>query len=100
MTSELPSYRWRFVHLAALWGYGVSQPIFGMLAGNPEFLVINGASRAEAVAFAIVLAFAPPLAAIGVEFLFGTVSCKLASVVHRGRVDLRRDGGFAASEAL
>ena len=24
MTSELPSYRWRFAHLAALWGYGRS----------------------------------------------------------------------------
>ena len=56
-TMRLPSYPWRFAHLAALWGYGVSQPIFSMLKGNPEFLVINGASRAEAVAFAVLLAF-------------------------------------------
>ena len=40
---QLPSYPWRFAHLAALWGYGVSQPVFSMLLGNPEFLVINGA---------------------------------------------------------
>ena len=81
-TNALPGYRWRFVHLAALWGYGVSQPVFSMLQGNPEFLVINGASRAEAVVFAIVLAFAPPLAVVGLEAVLGAVSSKLASVLH------------------
>ncbi len=32
----LPSYPWRFAHLAALWGYGVSQPVFSMLLGEPR----------------------------------------------------------------
>jgi hypothetical protein len=82
MTMRMPSYRWRFAHLAALWGYGVSQPIFSMLKGNPEFLVINGASRMEAVAFAVVVAFGPPLIAVGTEIGCGVVSSKLSALVH------------------
>ena len=78
----LPSYPWRFVHLAALWGYGVSQPVFAMLVDNPEFLVINGASRPEAVAFAVALAFGPPLAAVGLQALLGVVSSRAAGVSH------------------
>ena len=58
---DLPSYRWRFVHLAALWAYGVSQPVFSMLKGNPEFLVVRGSSRLDVVVFALVLALVPPL---------------------------------------
>ena len=77
-----PSYWWRFAHLAALWGYGVSQPVFAMLLGNPEFLVINGASRAEAVTFAIVLTFGPPLAAMAVEVAFGVLSARVSAVAH------------------
>ncbi len=76
------SYGWRFAHLAALWGYGVSQPIFAMLLANPEFLVINGASRAVAVTSAIVLAFGPPLIALGVEAALGVVSTRAATVAH------------------
>jgi hypothetical protein len=79
---SMPSYPWRFAHLAALWGYGVSQPIFSMLKGNPEFLVINGASRMEAVAFAVLLAFGPPLVVVGVEAACGLVSPKLSAIVH------------------
>ena len=79
---SMPSYPWRFAHLAALWGYGVSQPIFSMLKGNPEFLVINGASRTEAVAFAVVLAFGPPLIAVGIEIACGVVSPKVSALVH------------------
>jgi sulfatase-like protein len=79
---KLPSYPWRFAHLAALWGYGVSQPVFSLLKGNPEFLVINGASRAEAVTFAVVLAFGPPLVGLGLEALLGLVSAKASALAH------------------
>ena len=48
-----PAYRWRFAHLAALWGFGVSQPVFSMLKGNPEFLVVRGSTREDVVVFAL-----------------------------------------------
>ena len=31
----LPALRWRFAHLAALWGYGVSQPVFSRCCWIP-----------------------------------------------------------------
>ena len=79
---QLPSYPWRFAHLAALWGYGVSEPVFSMLLGNPEFLVINGASRAEAVAFALVLTFGPPAVAVGLELAVGALSSRAGALLH------------------
>jgi hypothetical protein len=79
---ELPSYRWRFVHLAALWGYGVSQPVFSMLTGNPEFLVVRGSTRADVVVFALALAFVPPLVVVSVEMLAALVSRALSGALH------------------
>jgi hypothetical protein len=79
---QLPSYPWRFAHLAALWGYGVSQPVFSMLLGNPEFLVINGASRVEAVVFAVVLTFGPPAVAVCLELAVGAVSSRAGALFH------------------
>jgi Sulfatase len=78
----LPAYRWRFAHLAALWGYGVSQPVFSMLKGNPEFLVVRGSTRLDVVTFALLVAFVPPLAVVGFEAIVSLVSRTLGGVVH------------------
>ena len=78
----LPSIPWRFAHLAALWGFGVSQPVFAMLDSNPEFLVVNGATRMEVVALAVVLTFGPPLAAVGAEMIAGIFSAKASGMLH------------------
>ena len=59
--SALPSYPLRAVHLVAVWAYAVSQPIFALLQGNPEFLVVRGATRSEVIAFAVLLTTVPPL---------------------------------------
>lgn len=93
--TRLPSYPWRFAHLAALWAYGVSQPVFSMLKGNPEFLVVRGSSRLDVVVFALVLAFVPPLAVIAIEALAGVVSRALSALLHIGAVF-----GFAYLAAL
>ena len=79
---KLPSYPWRFAHLAALWGYGVSQPVFSLLKGNPEFLVITGATRVDTVAFALALTFLPPLLAVALEAVVGRVSAKFDALLH------------------
>jgi Sulfatase len=79
---QLPSYRWRFAHLAALWAFGVSQPVFSMLKGNPEFLVVRGSTRLDVVVFALLVAFVPPLVVVGVEALMSRVSRTLAGVLH------------------
>lgn len=79
---RLPSYTPRFAHLAALWGYGVSQPVFSLLKGNPEFLVTEGASRIDTVAFAVALAFGPPLLVLAVEAVADRFSTKVTMLIH------------------
>ncbi len=75
----------RFAHLAALWGFGVSQPVFSMLKGNPEFLVVRDSTRLEVAVFALLLAFGPPLAAVAFEGAASLVSKTLASRTPRRR---------------
>ena len=79
---RLPSYPWRFAHLAALWGFGVSQPVFSMLKGNPEFLVVRGSSRGDVVVFALLLAFAPPILVVLAEAVIGLFWALLSRALH------------------
>ena len=79
---QLPSYRWRFAHLAALWAFGVSQPVFSMLKGNPEFLVVRGSTRLDVVVFALLVAFVLPLVVVGAEALLSLVSRTLGGALH------------------
>jgi Sulfatase len=65
----LPAYRWRTAHLVAAWAFAVSQPIYSLLEGNPEFLVVRGATRAEVVVFALLLTFVAPLLATSCAWL-------------------------------
>src|SRR5262245_24116101 len=57
------SYGIRAVQLTALWAYGVTQPVFSFVEGNPELLALRRATQTEVVAFALVIAVVPPLAA-------------------------------------
>jgi len=78
----LPSYRVRFAHLVAVWGYAVCQPIFSMLDDNPEFLAIRGSTRFEIVVFAAALTLGAPLLAVLAEWLVSLVSHKAGDVLH------------------
>lgn len=78
----LPTYRMRAVHLTAVWAYAVSQPVFALLQGNPEFLVLRGFTRIEVIAFAVSLALAPPLLAVACEWLLAFVWRWGANVLH------------------
>ena len=79
---RLPSYPWRLAHLAALWAFGVSQPVFSMLQGNPEFLVVRGSSRNDVLAFALLLTFAVPLLVVLVEAVVALAWDLLANALH------------------
>jgi hypothetical protein len=80
--SVLPSYPLRAVHLTAVWAYAVSQPIFSLLEGNPEFLAVRAATRSEVLAFALLLTLGPPLVAIACEWLVSLVSRTAADLLH------------------
>ena len=60
----------------------MSQPVFSMLKGNPEFLVVRGSTRLDVVTFALLLAFVPPLVVVGLEAIVSLVSRTLGGVVH------------------
>jgi hypothetical protein len=64
----------RFATLSGAWAFSVSQPVFSFVVGNPEFLVMRDASRSQAIGFAVLLAFGPPLAAVAYAALAGLVS--------------------------
>ena len=64
LSGALGSYRVRLLHLTAVWAYGVSQPIFSLIDGNASFLVLRDSTRADAIAFALLLTLGLPLAAI------------------------------------
>jgi len=80
--SVLPSYPLRALHLVAIWAYAVSQPVFALLQGNPEFLVVRGATRVEVAVFAVLLTFVPPLVALACEWLMARVSTRGADLLH------------------
>ena len=78
----LPSYPARIAHLTALWAFGVTQPVFSMLQGNPEFLVVRGSTRADVVIFTLLLAFLPPVLIVAAEALVSVVWAMLARALH------------------
>ena len=73
-TSRLDPYPIRAVHLIALWAYGVTQPIFSFVSGNPELLALRGATRTEVTAFAVLLGLVPPLAVAVYAWMVSRVS--------------------------
>jgi hypothetical protein len=82
MRRDSSSYLARFAQLGALWAYSVSQPVFSLLDGNPEFLVVRGATRAEVVVFALILAFGPAVLAVALEAVVSRFSARAADVLH------------------
>ena len=79
---QLPQYRWRFAHLVALWAYGVSQPVFAMLKGNPEFLVVRASTRGDVAVFTLLVALGVPLLVLGVERLAAVFHPAIGNALH------------------
>src|SRR3954470_24263150 len=72
----------RGLHVAVLWALAVAGPLFDTLGGNPEFFAVRAASPGEIVAFALLVAFVPPLALLAAEWLVGLVSEAAAWALH------------------
>jgi len=79
---RMPSYRWRFAHLAALWAYGVSQPVLAMLKSNPEFLVVRASTRVDVVVFTLLVTLAVPLLVVGAERLASALHPAIGNALH------------------
>ena len=70
------------IHLLALSGLALAQPIFNLLGKNAEFFAVRDSSRAQIVGFALLLVFVPPLALWLVELAVGVLSEPVRRVVH------------------
>jgi len=71
-----------FLHLAALWGFAVAQPLFDLLGRNAEFFATRGSEGLEIVGFGLVLAIAPPALLLALELLAGAAYPRLRRPVH------------------
>lgn len=71
-----------FLHLAALWGFAVAQPLFDLIGRNAEFFATRGSEGLEIVGFGLVLALAPPAVLLGVELVAGMVRAGLRRLLH------------------
>lgn len=70
------------LHLAALWGFAVAQPLFDLLGRNAEFFATRGSEGLEIVGFGLVLAIAPPVLLLVLEVLAGAAYPRLRRPAH------------------
>ncbi|MBK8293976.1 MAG: sulfatase-like hydrolase/transferase [Solirubrobacterales bacterium] len=69
-------------HLGALWALAVIQPLLSLLGSNPEFFVARDNTGGQIVIFAVLITFAPPLVATGIEALLNLISTKARWFFH------------------
>jgi hypothetical protein len=74
MTVALPRYRVRLLHLTAVWAYGVTQPVFALIDGNPDLLVSRDVTWTAVALFSVLLAIVPPALLTGYAWLAGKYS--------------------------
>ena len=70
------------MHLTALWAFGVCQPVFSLVDGNPELLVLRDTTRIEVMFLAISLTVLPPLAAVSYVWLAGQISQWVGDILY------------------
>jgi Sulfatase len=82
MSLALPRYRVRFLHVTAIWAYGVSQPVFALVGGNPDLLIARNATWASAVLFAVLIAVVPPALVVGYAWFAGRFSAWIGDTMY------------------
>jgi hypothetical protein len=70
------------LHLVALWGLAVAQPLFDVLGEGAEFFAVRDSTRWDIVVFAVGIVLIPPAVILGLEALAGLVYRRLACALH------------------
>jgi len=91
-----PAFRW--LHLAALSGFAVAQPLFDLLGRTPEFFVVRDSTRLDLFVLAAALVVLPPTALLLVQLLAGLGSRRVRDALHL--LALAFLGGLLAVQAL
>jgi len=72
----------RGLHVLTLAGFAVAQPLYDLLASNPDFFVARQAGAAEIVVLAVTLSLLVPLAVLAVEAAARLLGQRAANMVH------------------
>lgn len=72
------------VHIFALWGFAVAEPLYDIFAQYADFFVAHHAQPLDIVLLAFVLSFGAPLLLFLSIFLAGTISKKIGGAVYHG----------------
>ena len=59
-----------WLHLAVLWTFGMAQPLFNVLAGDPAFFVARGNTSGDILLLAFGMVLVPPTVLVAVEAVF------------------------------
>ena len=70
------------LHLAGLAAFAVAQPLFDLLARNPEFFAVRGSTRWDIVLFAVGIVVLAPLVLVAAEAVAGLAGRRPATVLH------------------
>ncbi len=81
---EAPSILMGGLHLAALWALAVLQPLLNLLGNNPDFFVARDNTSGQIIAFVLLLAILPALAATLIEALLNLISPAARWILHLG----------------
>jgi hypothetical protein len=81
-TLPFPSTAVRAVHIFALWGFGVAQPIYQLMKGEPFWFAVQGYDGADVVLYALALLLVPPAALLLVELVAGALHPRASRIAH------------------
>ena len=70
------------LHLLVLCSFALAQPLFDLIARNPEFFATRGSTGAEIIAFAAAITLLPPAVLLVAEALAGLASERLRGALH------------------
>jgi hypothetical protein len=76
----------RFLVILGASGIAIGQPVLDTFGKTPETIVFRRADRADLLAFALIVAFVPPLVLWGAGYLIGRVAPRRREVVHGATV--------------
>ena len=77
-----------FLHLAALSGFALAQPLFDLLGRNPEFFATRGSGAGDVLALGLALVLIPPTLLILLELAAGALDARLRVGQHLAFVAL------------
>ncbi|MCB1246859.1 MAG: sulfatase-like hydrolase/transferase, partial [Acidimicrobiia bacterium] len=72
----------RSMHIFALVGFAVAQPLFGLLGSEPEFWIARGSTWLDVAVLLLLVVVVAPAMLVGVDIVAEWINPRLGAVVH------------------